>query len=81
VTSVRAPAEFWIEAPEAEGLLDTWLVSEGDTVEAGQVLAHVVVVKTTFDLVAPSAGTVIGIAVPESATFGRGAELVTIDDA
>ncbi len=81
MTSVRAPAEFWIEAPEAEALLDTWLVSEGDTVEAGQVLAHVVVVKTTFDLVAPSAGMVIEITVPQGATFGRDGELATIDDA
>jgi pyruvate/2-oxoglutarate dehydrogenase complex dihydrolipoamide acyltransferase (E2) component len=79
VTSVRAPAEFWIEAPDSEALLDAWLVSEGDTVEAGQVLAHIVVVKTTFDLVAPGAGRIVSIAVPQGATFSADTELATLD--
>lgn len=38
---------------EIEALLDEWHVKVGDTVQAQQLLASVMVVKTSFDVLAP----------------------------
>lgn len=46
------------EEPDAEGVLATWLVSDGDQVASGQLLGEVMVEKTSGEVVAPAAGRV-----------------------
>mgnify|MGYP000853830728 CR=1 FL=1 len=71
----------WADVEEGtEALLQEWLVREGDRVEAGQVLGVAELVKTSHEIFAPSAGTVVALQVAEQATFGRGAVLAKLED-
>ena len=47
-----------------EVTLDEWLVSEGDSVSAGDVLANLQADKAIIELEAPLAGTVAELLVP-----------------
>ncbi|MAJ87724.1 MAG: biotin attachment protein [Cellvibrionales bacterium TMED148] len=47
-----------------EVTLDEWLVSEGDSVTAGEVLANLQADKAIIELEAPSGGTVSELLVP-----------------
>ena len=47
-----------------EVTLDEWLVSEGDSVTAGEVLANLQADKAIIELEAPSDGTVSELLVP-----------------
>ncbi|UGS35075.1 lipoyl domain-containing protein [Capillimicrobium parvum] len=77
--SVRAPDGAFDDTDEGtEGLVDEWLVGEGDEVAADQEIASVMVVKTSFEIVAPVAGTVDRILVAKGATFGPEDDLVHI---
>lgn len=79
---VRLPEEAWEDVEdEVEGLLEEWLVEEGATVEAGQGIANATVVKTSFEVLAPAAGTVDSIAIAAGETFGREADLAWIEPA
>ncbi len=79
---VRLPEEAWEDVEEdVEGLLEEWLVEQGATVEAGQSVANAVVVKTSFEVLAPAAGTIDSIAVADGETFGREADLAWIEPA
>jgi biotin carboxyl carrier protein len=62
------------ESVEAGGqaLLDQWLVSEGDHVKPGQVLAKASLVHEMLDVEAPHAGIVEQIAVSAGEPFGPG---------
>ena len=42
--------------PDAEGVVGTWFVNDGETVAAGQVIAEVQVDKVSQDVEAPVAG-------------------------
>ncbi len=44
--------------PEAEGVLATWFVGNGDGVEEGQLLCEVQVEKSSADVESPDAGTI-----------------------
>lgn len=79
MTDVVLAADAW-EGVEAgtEALLDKWLVREGERVAAGQVVATVVVVKTTYEVTAPAAGVVERILVQAEETFARGRPLASI---
>lgn len=48
-----------------EGAVSQWFKAVGDTVQEGEVLAEVEAAKTTEDLVAPTAGVLERIVVPE----------------
>ena len=75
---VFAPEEVWEEAdPDVEALLDEWLVGEGDEVAAQQPVAKIIVIKTTFEVVAPTAGHV-AISVDQGGTFGPGDRVAVI---
>ena len=75
-------ADAWKDVePGVEALVDKWLVGEGDTVRAGQLLANVVVVKTNQDIVAPAAGWIEKIVVPASETFARGKPIALLKEA
>lgn len=67
------PDELWADADaDTEALLEQWLVAEGETVRAGQVVATAVVVKTNVELIAPADGVLAAILVPAGDTFARG---------
>lgn len=76
---VTLPPEAWagVEAG-TEALVDQWHVKAGDTVDAGQLLASVVLVKTSHEILAPAAGVVEQILVAAEDTFGPGQALARI---
>ncbi len=76
---VVAPAGIWEDTDDdVEGLLDEWQVAAGDTVTVGQALASLMVVKTSYELDSPLAGTVAEVCVAEGETFGRETVLARI---
>jgi pyruvate/2-oxoglutarate dehydrogenase complex dihydrolipoamide acyltransferase (E2) component len=67
VTDVRFP-QLSQEQPDAEGVLATWFVSDGDQVAGGQLLGEVMVEKVSGDVVAPAAGRVHLLVAEDQAT-------------
>ena len=79
MTAIVLDQQAWDDVEEGtEALLDEWLVAEGDKVQAGQVLARVVLVKANHEVEAPESGTVISIKVAEEENFGPGVELAVL---
>lgn len=66
------------ETPDAEGVLSTWFVKDGDTVQPDQLLAEVQVDKVAAEVPAPSGG-VVHLLVDEEATVHQGAAIARID--
>jgi pyruvate/2-oxoglutarate dehydrogenase complex dihydrolipoamide acyltransferase (E2) component len=60
------------------GAVGTWLVSVGDEVKPGQVIAEIVTEKITYDLEAETAGTVLTIMLEEEIEVPVGTPLVVI---
>lgn len=46
------------DEPDAEGVLATWFVADGDQVASGQLLAEVMVEKVSGEVTAPASGRV-----------------------
>jgi pyruvate/2-oxoglutarate dehydrogenase complex dihydrolipoamide acyltransferase (E2) component len=79
MTAIVLPQAAWEDVEEGtEALLDEWLVAEGEKVEAGQVLARVVLVKANHDVEAPESGKIISIKVAEEENFSQGVELAVL---
>lgn len=77
---IRPPEDIFEDVDEGvEGLLEAWLVEENDRVAADQPVADAVVVKTSFQVLAPASGTVAEIVVPKGDTFPAGAVLARLD--
>lgn len=53
--------------PNAEGVLSTWFVADGDQVGDGQLLGEVMVEKVSGEVLAPAAGRVALLAGEEQA--------------
>jgi len=64
--------------PDAEGVLATWFVSDGDRVASGQLLGEVMVEKVAGDVLAPEAGQV-RLLVSEDQTARQGEVIARID--
>jgi len=65
------PAEAWAGVDAGtEALVDKWHVAAGERVDAGQLLATVVLVKTSYEVLAPAAGVIEQILVEAESTFG-----------
>jgi pyruvate/2-oxoglutarate dehydrogenase complex dihydrolipoamide acyltransferase (E2) component len=79
VTHVVLDPALW-ESVEAgpEGFIECWLVTEGDHVRAGQVLARANLVHTVIDVPATHAGVLEEIMAPVGEKFSRGAVLARI---
>ena len=77
MTEVRFP-QLSEEQPEAEGVLATWFVSDGDQVASGQLLGEVMVEKVSGDVVAPAAGRV-RLLVMEDQTTRQGAVIARVE--
>jgi pyruvate/2-oxoglutarate dehydrogenase complex dihydrolipoamide acyltransferase (E2) component len=77
VTDVVFPAMSEKE-PDAEGVVSTWFVRDGETVAADQVVAEVQVDKVSTEVPAPVGG-VVHLLVEEEATVRQGAPIARID--
>jgi pyruvate/2-oxoglutarate dehydrogenase complex dihydrolipoamide acyltransferase (E2) component len=66
------------DTPEAEGVLATWFVQEGDRVERDQLLAEVQVDKVSAEVPAPVDGVVHRL-VEEEAVVRQGAPIARIE--
>ena len=82
MVDIKLADDAWTDVEEGTlALLDEWLVEVGDRVAAGQVIAHVVLVKATHEIAAPAAGTIASLEVAASQNFGRGGVLATLESA
>lgn len=73
------PQDAWQDVePGTEALVEEWLVKAGDTVDAGQAVASVVVVKANHDVLAPAAGVIEQILVAAEDTFKPGQTLAVL---
>lgn len=80
MTAIHLQDEAWEDIEEGtEALLDEWHVKEGDVVEAGQLVASVMVIKTSFDVLAPAAGTIGKLLVAAQDNFTRGQALAELN--
>jgi pyruvate/2-oxoglutarate dehydrogenase complex dihydrolipoamide acyltransferase (E2) component len=76
---ITLPDDVWKDVdPGTEALVERWLVSEGDSVRAGQPIAEVVIVKAHQEIVAPADGRIEKIQVKADETFGKGAPLALL---
>lgn len=66
------------ETPDAEGVVSTWFVKDGDTVTADQLLAEVQVDKVAAEVPAP-AGGVVHLLFEEESTVRQGTPIARID--
>jgi pyruvate/2-oxoglutarate dehydrogenase complex dihydrolipoamide acyltransferase (E2) component len=53
---VRIPDGLWDTSVVAEGVVSTWFFDEGAEVEAGSVVAVIMVEKSEYDIEAPASG-------------------------
>ncbi len=77
MADVRFP-ELSKEQPDAEGVLATWFVSDGDQVAGGQLLGEVMVDKASGDVLAPAAGRV-RLLVAEEQVARQGTVIATVE--
>ncbi|WP_353194818.1 lipoyl domain-containing protein [Pusillimonas noertemannii] len=71
--------EGWLDVEEGtEALLQEWHVKPGESVSEGQTVAIAELVKTTHEIMAPSAGVVADILVQAGDTFPRDAILAKL---
>ncbi|MDD5324101.1 MAG: lipoyl domain-containing protein [Polaromonas sp.] len=81
MTAITLSADAWKDIDlTTEALVDKWLVAEGDTVHAGQLLANVVLVKTNQDIMAPADGRVEKILVQAGETFAQGKPIAMLKE-
>ena len=77
---ITPPEDVFEDVDEGvEGLLEAWLVEENDRVAAEEPVADAVVIKTSFQVLAPAAGTIAEIVVPKGDTFAVGAVLARLE--
>ncbi len=60
------------------GAVGTWLVSEGDEVKAGQVIAEIVTEKITYELESETAGVVLMVLLDEEVEVPVGTPIIVI---
>lgn len=68
------------ERPDAEGVLATWFVRDGATVQVDDLLAEVQVDKVAAEVPAPVGG-VVRLLVEEEATVRQGTAIARIEPA
>ena len=81
VDVVLDPQRWETAGCSEDALLESWLVDEGDRVNAGQVLCKAMLVKQGLEVAAPHAGIVEQIAVSAGEHFGPGYILVRLAEA
>lgn len=76
MTDILIPAGLWSEGDSA--VIGSWLYADGDLVHQGNIIAEIMVEKTSHDLAAPATG-ILRIAVPEEAELSPGQSVGRID--
>jgi pyruvate/2-oxoglutarate dehydrogenase complex dihydrolipoamide acyltransferase (E2) component len=76
MTDVLFPA-LSTRQPDAEGVLATWFVTDGEKVAPGQLIAEVQVDKVSAEVPAPCAGT-ITLLVKEDDAVTQGTAIASI---
>ncbi len=66
------------KGPDAEGVVATWFVADGEQVTGGDLLAEVAVDKVNVEVTAPASGTV-RLLVEEGGTAKQGTVIARID--
>ena len=66
---VVIPMDFWED--DNEGVITSWLVSDGSRVQADALLAEVMVAKAQLEVTAPASGT-ISISKAEDEVISKG---------
>jgi pyruvate/2-oxoglutarate dehydrogenase complex dihydrolipoamide acyltransferase (E2) component len=74
MTDVTVPTDLW---DTGDGAIAAWLYSDGDLVEAGAILAELMVEKVSFELLAPASGR-LKILVPAEEVIARGQAVAQI---
>ena len=74
---VVIPENLWEPQGDEEAVLVGWLAQDGASVEAGEVVAEVMVEKVTIDIEAPVSGRLV-IVTPVGAAVHLGDVLATI---
>lgn len=77
MTDLVFPAMSRADA-DAEGVVATWFVADGETVTAGQLVAEVAMDKVDMEVTAPAAG-VIRLAIAEGAAIRQGGVIASIE--
>lgn len=77
MTDVPFP-EVSQQNPDAEGVLATWFVADGDRVAEGDLIAEVAVDKVDMEVPAPAAGT-IRLLTEEGAVVRQGTPVARIE--
>lgn len=72
---VVVPPDLW--EGDVEGAVSAWLFAEGDAVREGDLIAEVMVEKTSYDVTAPADG-MLQIRIPAETPFKRGAIIAAI---
>jgi pyruvate/2-oxoglutarate dehydrogenase complex dihydrolipoamide acyltransferase (E2) component len=72
---VVIPPDLW--EGDVEGAVSAWLFAEGDAVRTGDLIAEVMVEKTSYDVTAPADG-MLRIRIPAETPFKRGAIIAAI---
>lgn len=76
MTDVVFPAMSKDDA-DAEGVVATWFVADGENVTEGQLIAEVAMDKVDMEVTAPAAG-VVSLAVAEGGAVRQGEVIATI---
>ena len=71
----------WPTEQQADGMVVEWKASEGVTVEKGQVIVEIVIVKTTMEIPSPVNGVIREICVSKAKLFKPGTVLARIEQA
>ena len=71
----------WPTEQQADGMVLDWKVSEGDTVEEGQVIVEIVIVKTSMEIPCPVNGKILEICISKDKLFKPGTVLARIEQA
>jgi biotin carboxyl carrier protein len=72
VDIVSDPRRWESAGIAGDARLESWLVEEGQHVDAGQLVAHASLAQQNVDVKAPDAGVVEQIAVSAGESFGPG---------
>jgi pyruvate/2-oxoglutarate dehydrogenase complex dihydrolipoamide acyltransferase (E2) component len=76
MTDVTIPADLW--DGDLEASISAWFYEDGDEVAANAVIAEIMVEKTSYELLAPVAGTLRRL-VAEEEPIVRGQRVAHID--
>ena len=74
-TLVTIPADLW--SPDLDGAVSAWLFADGDLVRQDDLIAEVMVEKSSFEITAPASGR-LRIRIPAEAPFRPGAVIADI---